>query len=78
MGMMSDMVRVRKTFPDTRRAVFYSPVKLQEASKEEIHKDMEKIYRELAPCDVIMADIQASTPDSRINEFLEICKELEL
>ncbi len=77
MGMDSDMVTVKATFPDTRRAVLYSPVKLQDASIEKIREDMEKIYRELAPCDAVMADIQATTPDSRVNELLEICRELE-
>jgi len=37
---------------------------------------MERVYRELAPCDVVMADIQASTPDKRVNELLEICSNL--
>lgn len=77
MGIMSDMSKVKETLPDTRRAVLYSPVKLQDASLNEIRKDMEKICRELAPCDVVMADIQASTPDSRVNELLEICNALE-
>jgi hypothetical protein len=77
MGMDSDMVKVKEAFPNIRRAVLYSPVKLQEASLTEIREDMKKIYCELAPCDVVMADIQASTPDSRVNELLEICRELE-
>jgi hypothetical protein len=77
MGMMSDMVRVRKTFPDTRRAVLYSPVKLQEAGLEEIRRDMEKIFAELGPCDLVMADIQASTPDARVQALLDICADIE-
>jgi hypothetical protein len=36
MGMMSDMRRVRETFPETYRAVLYSPVKLQESSLADI------------------------------------------
>jgi hypothetical protein len=77
MGMMSDMRRVRETFPDTYRAVLYSPVKLQEGSLEEIRKDMEKIYNDLGPCDLVMADIQASTPDERVQALLDICAEIE-
>ena len=77
MGMDSDMVKVRGTFPDTRRAVLYSPVKLHDAPIEDIRKDMGKIYQELAPCDLVMADIQSITPDNRVNELLEICRELE-
>jgi hypothetical protein len=77
MGIESDMRQVKTRFPDARRAVLYSPVRLQDASLEEIRKDMEKIFCELSPCDVVMADIQATTPDRRVNELLEICRALE-
>jgi hypothetical protein len=77
MGMMSDMARVRGVFPDTYRAVLYSPVTLQEVPPEQIRRDMERIFRELAPCDVVMADIQATTPDERVRELLEICRSIE-
>jgi hypothetical protein len=43
----------------------------------EIRKDMDRVSRQLAPCDVVMADMQASTPDSRVIEFLNICSDLE-
>jgi len=78
MGIMSDMKKVKKMFPDTRRAVMYSPVRLKEASLGDIKKDMEKIYNELSPCDIVMADIQASTSTGRVNDFLQICKSLEV
>jgi hypothetical protein len=77
MGMMSDMRRVREAFPDTYRAVLYSPVKLQDSSLEDIRGDMEKIYGDLGPCDLVMADIQASTPDGRIQALLDMCAEIE-
>jgi hypothetical protein len=77
MGMDSDMARVKRTFPETRRAVMYWPTKLQNATIETIRSDMKKIYQELSPCDIVMADIQSSTPDTRVNELLEICRSLE-
>lgn len=77
MGMMSDMRKARDMFPDARRAVLYSPVKLQDASLDEIRTDMATIYNELAPCDVVMADIQATTPDQRVKDLLYICREFE-
>ena len=76
MGMVSDMARVRRVFPDTHRAVLYSPIKLQEASLEEIRRDMEKIHRDLGPCDLVMADVQVSTPDERVNALLDIGAEI--
>jgi len=78
MGMDSDMARVKKIFPDARRAVMYWPTKLQDAPVQIIRKDMERIYRELAPCDIVMADIQATTPDKKVKELLEICHTLGL
>ena len=78
MGIMSDMKKVKEMFPEARRAVMYSPVRLQEASLDEIKKDMKKIYHELSPCDIVMADIQASTSVRRVNDFLQICKNLEV
>jgi len=77
MGIVSDMKRAREMFPDARRAVMYSPVKLQDASIAEIENDMRQIHDELSPCDVVMADIQWTTPDSRVNELLQICRALE-
>ncbi len=77
MGIVSDLRQARAMFPDARRAVMYSPVKLQDASSAEIRADMQKICDELAPCDVVMADIQATTPDARVNELLDMCRSLE-
>jgi hypothetical protein len=77
MGMMSDMRLVRELFPETRRAVMVSPVKFHDAPIEEIREDMRRIFEDLAPCDVVMADIQAQTPDSRVIALLEICRGLE-
>lgn len=77
MGMESDLPRVKETFPHARRAVIYWPTKLVDASLEEIQRDMARVYRELSPCDVAMADMQASTPDQRVIEFLDICRALE-
>jgi len=77
MGMETDMARVKATFPKARRAVIYGPMKFQNASYAELQRDMLKIYRELSPCDVVVADIRYSTPDERVHELLEICKGLE-
>jgi len=78
MGIISDLKKVKKMFPDARRAVMYSPVRLQEANLDAIKKDMKKIYNELSPCDMVMADIEANTSDKRVSELLQICKNLEM
>jgi hypothetical protein len=77
MGIMSDLRRARVMFPDTRRAVMYSPVKLQDAPLEEIEKDLHRIRDELSPCDIVIADIPSTTSDARVNELLEMCHLLQ-
>lgn len=76
MGKMSDLPRVRAAFPDARRAVVYSSRRLKEASLEEIRKDMELIYRGVGPCDLVMADVLAGTPDRRVHDLLAMCAKL--
>ncbi|MDR7418232.1 MAG: uroporphyrinogen decarboxylase family protein [Armatimonadota bacterium] len=77
MGMASDMKKVRWMFPEPRRAVLYSPVTLHDAALEEIRTDLRRIDDELAPCDVVFADIQADTPDDRVRAALAMCLEVE-
>ncbi|MGD9179911.1 MAG: uroporphyrinogen decarboxylase family protein [Desulfobacterales bacterium] len=77
MGMNSDLVRVKEIFPKTRRAVLYSPMALLEKPLESIALDLRRISEDLAPCDVVIADIQHATPDWKINSLLEMCRSLE-
>jgi hypothetical protein len=77
MGMASDMRRVRRMFPDVRRAVLYSPVTLYDAPLADIRADVLRIHDDLAPCDVVFADIQTGTPDERVNAVLALCREIE-
>jgi len=78
MGMMSDLKKAKAMFPNTRRAVMYSPARLQDASREEIEADMSRIYEDYAPCDIVVGSIQATTPDSRVHELLDICRKMEM
>jgi hypothetical protein len=77
MGLDSDLKAARSQFPQARLAVLYAPWKLVEASESELRQDLVRIARELAPCDVVMADIPWNTPDARVNEFLAICASVE-
>jgi len=72
MGMMSDMKKVKDVFSDARRAVFYPPMELEQKSIKEIEKDIEKIYRELSPCDIVMADVTNTTEDEKVRQFLDL------
>jgi len=77
MGMASDLPKARAMFPQARRAVLYSPGKLREATLEEIAADLAMVRRDLSPCDLVLADIPAGTPDTRVKDLLRICAELE-
>jgi hypothetical protein len=52
-------------------------VRLQDAPIDDIRADVVRIFDELAPCDVVFADIQASTPDDRVNAVLALCRVVE-
>jgi len=72
MGLDSNLVRAREVFPHARRALVYQPTDLVNKSPETIEADLEKIATEYAPCDVVVGDIEADTPDERILEFLKL------
>ena len=77
MGLASDLAAAKEQFPEARRAVLYSPRRVVEQSLEQIRLDMERVQRELAPCDVVLADLPLGVPDERVNDVLRICRELE-
>jgi hypothetical protein len=76
-GIGSDLARLKHRFPDTRRAVLYTPGEAESRSLAEIHADLKRIAREYAPCDIVLADVETTMPDTRINDFLAMAKELE-
>jgi hypothetical protein len=73
MGIDSNLAWASKVFPNVRRAVMYRPTNLVDKSPETIKADLEKIATEYAPCDIVVADIEADTPDERILTFLKLC-----
>ncbi len=40
--------------------------------------DIEMIARGYAPCDIVLADIEAGTPDRHVLEVLKMCSEIEM
>jgi hypothetical protein len=76
MGLDSDLVRAKETFPNARRAIVYKPTELNNKSLESIRADLERVAREYAPCDIVAGDIDAGTPDERVLGFLELCDEI--
>ena len=76
MGLDSDLKKARRLCPKTRRAVMYTPKDLCNKSPEQLRADLIRIYEELAPCDVVMADIEAGTPNARVQVFWELAEEI--
>ena len=76
MGLASDLARAKDVFPNARRALVYSPIDLVNKSRKQIREDSERIAGDYGPCDVVVGDIEAGTPDQRVLEFLEICDEI--
>jgi hypothetical protein len=76
MGLDSDMERARRLFSDVRRAIMYTPMDLSNKPLAEIREDFRRIARKYAPCDIVLADIEAGTPDERVSAALNICDEL--
>jgi len=75
-GIVADLSRIKRMFPETRRAVLYGPVQLEQNSEEQILADIQRIATEYAPCDIVMADVEDTTPDSKVRWFLEVVKEI--
>ncbi len=76
MGLSSDLAKAKAAFPDARRAVMYTPMDLDAKSSREIRCDLERIARELGPCDVVFADIERGTADGRVVEVVEQCRRI--
>ena len=74
-GLESDLARAKRICPDTRRAIMYTPKDLETKSLPEIREDLERIRRELSPCDIVMADIDSGIPDERVIAFADLARD---
>ena len=76
MGIDSDLKRASTFFPDSRRALMYTPMDLANKSIIEIRKDLEYTAANYGPCDIVAADIEAATPDSRVSDLMQLCSDI--
>lgn len=72
MGMNSNLVLAKELFPSARRAVMYTPMDAANKSRGELEADILRLAREFAPCDLVVADVDATTPDERILEIIDL------
>lgn len=75
MGGETDLARAKRMFPETRRAVLFTVGKL--ADPIETRGFLERVWRELAPCDVVVADIPWDMPDEKIASFLALAEQVQ-
>ena len=71
-GSKSDLGRIRRLFPSSRRHVFYSAANLANKSPDEQEADIRNIYEVLGDCDLSIPDIEVTVPDESINNFLSM------
>jgi hypothetical protein len=76
MGLDSDLAQTRDAIGNARRALIYKPTDLANRSLEAIRTDVGRIARDYGPCDVVVGDIDAGTPDERVLAFVELCGEI--
>lgn len=76
MGLDSDLARAGRMIPNARRALMYTPMDLANKPWDQIRDDMEKIARDYGPCDIVAADIEADTPDERVQALIDLCEEI--
>lgn len=76
MGLASNLGRVRERFPSARRAVMITPTEFAEQPLEALQGTLERIGAECGPCDVVVADLEAGTPDEKVRWLLACCAQL--
>ena len=76
MGMDSDLETAKTLFPETRRAIMYTPMDVASKTIGQIKADFEFIAAKYGPCDIVAADIEYGTPDEKVMELIKICMDI--
>lgn len=71
-GLDSDLAMLKRAFPCTTLSAMYSPVDLARKSVEDIRADLARLYDSIGRCKIIVADIEAGTPNQRIRDFYRL------
>lgn len=76
MGLPSNLTQAKALFPQARRALMYTPMDAVNKAMAAIEGDFRRVARTYAPCDMVIADLDAHTPDTRVEELIELCQRL--
>jgi hypothetical protein len=72
MGADTDLALAKSLFPKSRRAVMVPPVAATRRPVAELVAEAGRIARELGPCDLVFADLEAGTPDALVRHLAEL------
>ena len=75
-GFDSDFALLKRTFPDAALAPMFSPVDLERRTPQQVRAQLERLRDQIGECRIILADIDAGTPDERVRGFLRLAAEL--
>ena len=76
MGLDSNLGRARELFPHARRALMYTPMAAMNKPWKEVETDFERVAREYAPCDLVVADMDPGMPNARVTEIIRLAESL--
>lgn len=74
MGIQSDLAQARALFPEARRALMVTPMDLANQSTGELRAEFDRVAREYGPCDMVFGDVEAGTPDARVQDAVAFCR----
>lgn len=75
MGEETGLVQAKSSFPEARRAILFSVAKL--ADLRASLSFLQRAWRELSPCDVVVADIPWDMPDENVAGFVELARHVQ-
>ncbi len=75
-GITSNIEKIKRNFSDTRLCLIYSIVDLKNKTRDEIRHELQRIHDILIPCEIIIGDIDAGTPDEMVMDFYRLAAEV--
>lgn len=74
MGIETDLRLAKTLFPQARRALMYTPMDFHNKPVAAIKADLAIVVEELAPCDIVFADLDLGVENSKIREICAWCR----
>lgn len=69
MGTDTDLAMARVLFPHARRALMVSPLAAAKQPAGDLAAEVVRMVGELGPCDLVVADLDAGTPDALVHHL---------